>query len=391
MSHQPIVGVNVVGSLGLAKIEFFAESTPSDKCIVLDVSSSMRHNLACAKEGVIEVINSLISGDRLTLIKYSAHAKVVFSNAPHDKKESMIDQVNMIQLGKWTNMMAGWTLGYDELRKMKLKNKQMFLFTDGVISRGERRADVIAQMTRGAFLKDKVITNAYGLGGYCQFQLLSKIAQPSGGFYKYIRDAVDIPNIFKTSSMVSSTVRYENIRIKVFPKDWNHEISTSNPQGDIPSINGGDEIKYPFKIIGNDISSKCPQESNDCPVKVVLNYDYKGKRYDYGVETFDEKIIPQMIANWHIYHDQKNKLITINEMLMDDRTNALLLLDNGIEILKDIEDTIIKAYYDKLVRCRKAADENDLNDWEAESMDLILASNPLKLDSKFESSLGTSS
>jgi Ca-activated chloride channel homolog len=183
---------------------------------VLDSSGSMndiigttgKTRFQLAKEGAIESVNALSNQDYFGLISFNAVANVAIPMTPATQKESIIEQINLLQTASGTTYKVGLELAASALKSMPDHfMKHIIFITDGTAT--DSRAGY-TEVVEG--LSDFNITLS-GLAIYRQDFLSSHIvrelAEIGGGRFYYIQDASQLPAIMLEESTVSA-IEYIN-------------------------------------------------------------------------------------------------------------------------------------------------------------------------------------
>jgi Mg-chelatase subunit ChlD len=180
------------------------ERSPVNLSFVLDRSGSMGgHKIRLAHRAVEEGIRRLDSRDRLSVIAYDDRVEVVVGSTPAsaEAKRNALARLAAIDARGSTNLAEGWLRGCEQVAAHSAPDQvdRCLLVTDGLANVGitdqaelERHAAEIAQ--RG------ITTSTFGIGVDFDEQLLGAIATNGRGNFRFIEQAVQIPD-FITSEV----------------------------------------------------------------------------------------------------------------------------------------------------------------------------------------------
>ncbi|MDF5720395.1 MAG: VWA domain-containing protein [Rhizonema sp. PD37] len=181
-------------SISVAAIaENLDRRVPLNLCLILDRSGSMNGQpLETVKRAANNIVDRLNPDDRLSVVVFDHHAKVLISNQLVEKPERIKQQINRINADGGTSIDEGLRLGIEELAKGKKETiSQAFLLTDGENEHGDNnRCLKFAQLATNYSLT----LNTLGFGDNWNQDVLEKIADAAGGTLSFIQqpeEAVD--------------------------------------------------------------------------------------------------------------------------------------------------------------------------------------------------------
>jgi len=147
--------VPVLFEITTGKRPHHEEAPPVCLCIVLDISGSMDgERIRFAKEAIKMTVENLREKDLLYLITYNTRVEVVFKDeAPSKhKKEEIFQKVESIRADHSTNMEIGLEMAKKVLlestllRQREIKNKRIFLFSDGEVNEGKQKNEELFEI-----------------------------------------------------------------------------------------------------------------------------------------------------------------------------------------------------------------------------------------------------
>lgn len=138
-------------------------------------------------------VERLEPGDRFALVACAEEARVLVGSAPGSAREALvagIERLPRLDLGVETDLAEGLRLALDELRRGRDPGSagQVLLLTDGFT----RRADACLRLAEEAAGEGVTITTI-GLGAEFQDELLTALADRTGGRALFLRRASDVP------------------------------------------------------------------------------------------------------------------------------------------------------------------------------------------------------
>ena len=122
--------------------------------LVIDRSSSMsvKGRLEYAKAAARHVTQQLEEGDRISIVTFDRHVQVPVASQVVGDQTTIIQEIQAIALGKWTNLHAGWEEGSNQVKQHTGDNtvNRVMLLTDGWPSVGITHPDTITANVKKA-------------------------------------------------------------------------------------------------------------------------------------------------------------------------------------------------------------------------------------------------
>lgn len=166
--------------------------------IVLDKSGSMSgKKIARAKEAAIAAIERLNKNDIVSVVAYDSTVTVVVPATKLNDKRSLVERIRRIEAGGSTALFAGVSKGAAEIRKFAEKNRvnRVILLSDGLANVGPKSPSELAALG-ASLMKEGIAVSTLGLGLDYNEDLMTKLAQKSGGNHVFIEEAEDLVRIF---------------------------------------------------------------------------------------------------------------------------------------------------------------------------------------------------
>lgn len=188
------------------------ESLPVNVCLLIDRSGSMAgKKLDNAKEGAIRLVDQLESKDYCGVVTFESKVDVVVSGTHVADKSMFEKKIQKIGLGGSTEMYKGLETAFDELERPLRTHysagdvvRRVILLSDGQPTDNKSESDYrgLARNMRGTGIS----ITALGIGADYNEDLLSAIAEDSGGTWHHITSPDKIPHIFSKELTSMKTV-----------------------------------------------------------------------------------------------------------------------------------------------------------------------------------------
>ncbi len=186
-----------VGLTGF-KTDSSKERSPVNVAIVLDKSGSMQgQKIAKAKEAAIAAIERLNENDIVSVVAYDSTVTVVVPATKLADKRSLIERVRRIAAGGSTALFAGVSKGAAEIRKFAEKERvnRVILLSDGLANVGPKSPSELGALG-ASLMKESIAVSTMGLGLDYNEDLMTKLAQKSGGNHVFIEEADQLVQVF---------------------------------------------------------------------------------------------------------------------------------------------------------------------------------------------------
>lgn len=214
---------------------------PVNVAIVLDKSGSMQgEKIAKAKEAAIVAIQRLGRNDIVSVVAYDSTVRVIVPATKLTDKSNVIREIHKIGAGGSTALFAGVSKGADEIRKFIDKNRvnRVILLSDGLANVGPKSPSELAMLGK-SLLKEGISVSTMGLGlGYNE-DLMTQLAQKSGGNHVFIEKAGDLVRIFNYEFNDVLSVVAQEVAIEIKTASGIRPIRVLNMDGE---INGSQTI-----------------------------------------------------------------------------------------------------------------------------------------------------
>ena len=168
--------------------------------LVLDRSGSMAYDsrMAMAKEAAKGIIRQLQAEDKVSLVTFSDHVRVLAGGCPGTDYVTLCHLIDAVDARGCTDLHSGWLNGANEVAENFTEGciNRVILLSDGQTNRGEtRESEIIRQVSDlGA---TGVSTTTVGVGHGFNEDLLQAMAEAGDGNYHYANVAADLPEQFR--------------------------------------------------------------------------------------------------------------------------------------------------------------------------------------------------
>jgi Ca-activated chloride channel family protein len=192
---------------------------PLNLGLVLDTSASMRgEGIANVKAAARQIVEQMGDRDRLTLIAFSSKAKLVIESTElrGDARADALAAIDKIVADGTTDLAGGMTLGLQQVLAHRTPNgiDRIVLLADGFPNDPAPIPSIVASAAA-----NRVAVTTLGIGVEHSQEMLTKIAQDTGGVYRYAPAADEIASVFRKELLRMQTLvaREMNLTITLGP------------------------------------------------------------------------------------------------------------------------------------------------------------------------------
>ena len=220
--------------LEAAEKQAAGERLPVNLGFVIDRSGSMRGaKLDTTKQAVQFAVSHFTPQDIASLTVYDDEVQVLYPAKPVKYKDELKGIVSRIFPGGMTNLSGGMTAGYQEVARNARPDQvnRVLLLTDGLANRGITEPKRLCNKAAG-MKKAGVTLTTLGVGDDFDEDLLTQMAEESGGNYYFIDSAEQIPQIFAQELQSLLSVAAQNVKLRYYcgeavevRKVWNYRPS----------------------------------------------------------------------------------------------------------------------------------------------------------------------
>jgi len=220
-----------------------SKRTPLNISVVIDKSGSMasKNKLDYVKKAVEYIIDELGYNDYIPIVTYDDYVKVVYSSSLVEDKTLLKSEIRKILSGGFTNLSGGMSEGFNQVEKAVRRGyvNRVLLLSDGLANRGITDRHELTRIVKDKSNYNGITISTFGVGNDFNENLMADLAVYGNGNYYYIKNSVDIPEIFANELRDVRILTAQDTKIKVkFPSDY---LSVKNVFG------------YHYEVIGDEI------------------------------------------------------------------------------------------------------------------------------------------
>jgi len=366
-----------------------SERLPLNLGFVIDRSGSMGgEKLAYTKQAVNYAINHLATPDYASLTVYDNEVDVLVESQPATNKDQFRNIVNQIFCGGCTNLSGGLVKGYREVMKHYEPEKvnRVLLMTDGLANEGITDKSKLCRKVQ-EMKNTGVSVTTLGVGEDFDEDLLTAMAEASGGNYFFIDSTEKIPKVFAQEMQALLSVVAQNVKLGFcstansrVTKVWGYQ-----PIGDSEiSINLPDLYSSDRKVIVMELQVSEAKEGSMPIGSVTVSYDdaeadlkFDSYTFDLAVEcTSDQALLGkpedgEVMVNVELNRTAELKEEAIKKADTGDIIGAAQLMEKQRDILACCEENCVDAEYAQELREEVGKLNESLRNLQRENFDAI--------------------
>ncbi|GAB2862996.1 hypothetical protein GCM10027277_34540 [Pseudoduganella ginsengisoli] len=318
-------------------------------CIVLDRSGSMTGDkLNQAKNGCVAIYENLNSNDRFTVLAFDD--EVVTVTNPQTPPNLIKERIMSLESGGSTNLSKGWYLGILELQTYATDKhiNRLVLLSDGQATVGETKSSILGSESARARNEMGITTSTIGIGSDFEEEILSTLANESGGRFWFIEET-KIEDIIKEEFSGALSVRLERPRVEVtlpegvsLQRELNNLQKTANRYRTRP-IKANDQFCFalqlrinPEKITSPDVTIKVSLYDNTDLIQEAFTILKLGSLEEYVNSAEDPRVA---IAKAKYFASTSGEQIN-QEKDSSHITTRLEMLKTHNDFMKNLEEKL---------------------------------------------------
>jgi Ca-activated chloride channel homolog len=225
---------------------------PAAFCVVLDRSGSMQGEpLRQARKAAQLAIRNLRPHDQLSLVVFDTEAQTLIPLQPAQNTADWLRTVETIEAGSSTNLIGGWMLGRDELKKAtKEASRRLLLLSDGHLNAGIVEPPIVRHVVGAGRENDFVRTSCLGFGDGYNEDLMAELARVSGGQFYDAASAEKLPAIFASELDGLQKLSVQNLRVRFRRLDFCEQAEPLWNGAVVPLPDGRSEISVGDLVSG---------------------------------------------------------------------------------------------------------------------------------------------
>jgi len=296
------------------------KNLPLNVAIVIDRSGSMadKGKLSYAKKAAKEFIRKLKNEDRVAIVEYDEKITVLVESTLVGKNRSELNKkIDLLEPRGSTNLAGGMMEGGKQVEKFFEDNRinRVLLLSDGLANTGVSDIRGVAALAEGLSRKGIQVTT-FGLGADFDEDMMTRIADVSGGNYYFIEGSQQIAGIFEKERNALSTVVGKKVKLTL-------ELSN---QVDIEEVYG-----YPFKEKGDKITINLPdiysgqkrkvlvrlrpkiKEAHKLTIAKVL-LDYRSVNQDLRQQSLSQLVVANITTDRSVFEKSANSDVMVESV-----------------------------------------------------------------------------
>lgn len=294
-----------------------SKKLPLNVAIVVDRSGSMadKGKLTYAKEAAKAFIQKLESEDRVSLVEYDETITILSEPVLVGKERpSLLRKIDLLEPRGSTNLAEGMMEGGRQVEKFFDDHRinRVLLLSDGLANTGVSDIGGVSSLAESLTQKG-IQVSSFGLGADFDEDMMTRIADVSGGNYYFIESAAQIAGIFEKERYALSSVVGKKVRLVVTLSD---QVDLQDVYGysfdkkggkivvDLPDIYSGQNRKILFRL-KPDI-----KEAHQLTVATVT-LEYQSVAHDLAKQTATQTVVAEVTRDRIVFEKSVNKDVLV--------------------------------------------------------------------------------
>ncbi len=325
---------------------------PLNLGFVIDRSGSMTgEKIDFTKQAVKYAVDHLTNDDKASVTVFDQDVSVLHEAGPVIYKDQLKGIIGGIYPGGSTNLSGGIIQGYRQVMRNRQSGQvdRVLLLTDGLANVGITDSATLSAKA-AAMRETGVAVTTLGVGVDFDEDLLTAIAEGSGGNYYYIDSPERIPEIFSRELQELLSVVAQGVRMEFrcaegasVNKVWGYR-----PQGDrTVAIDMPDVFSFDHKVVLLEIEIDGSKSGEQPLGTIALSYDDVGKSMERITAEIDLRITRTDAENLLDTPDEPDVAVQMElSKAAEEREKAIRIADAGDV---DLAACTIKASIDSML------------------------------------------
>jgi Ca-activated chloride channel family protein len=195
------------------------EQRPAMLTLLVDTSGSMNQpdRLGLAKRALRLLVGQLAPRDRVAIVQYDSHARLVLAPTAASEKQAILDAIDALQCSGSTNLEEGMRRAYGVAAQnfaSKAENR-VILLSDGVANLGNLAAEDILKNVE-AFRRQGVFLSVFGVGmGTYNDAMLQALADKGDGVYRFLDSEAEAQRVLVDDLAATLNTIGADVKIQV--------------------------------------------------------------------------------------------------------------------------------------------------------------------------------
>lgn len=195
------------------------ESRGAVLTLLVDSSGSMNtpERIELAKKALTMLVERLGPADRISLIQYDNHARVLLEQAPATEKKTILAAIEGLQCSGSTNLEEGMRRAYEVAAAgfTPGAENRVLVLSDGAANLGALSAEDILRQVE-AYRKQGILCSVFGLGqGTYNDEMLETLANKGDGVYRFIDSEAEARRVFVDDLAATLHTIARDVKIQV--------------------------------------------------------------------------------------------------------------------------------------------------------------------------------
>jgi len=201
------------------------EQRPAILTFVIDTSGSMAQpdRIGLARQALTLLVGQLSERDRIQIIAYNDHARLVLEPVTILQKERILKVFRRLQCNGSTNLEEGLQLAYTQAVESFVPGAEnrVILISDGVANLGSGSAQEILDKVASC-RRQGITCSVFGVGsGTYNDRMLEQLANKGDGVYKFLDSADEVKRAFVDELSATLNTIAKDAKIQV---EWNPKV-----------------------------------------------------------------------------------------------------------------------------------------------------------------------
>lgn len=201
------------------------EQRPAMLTFVVDISGSMAQpdRIGLARLALTSLLDQLAERDRIQIIAYSDHARLVLEPVAASEKAQVLAAFERLQCNGSTNLEEGLRQAYEQAARgfVPGAENRVILISDGVANLGAGSAREILDKV-SAYRKQGITCSVFGVGaGTYNDRMLEELANKGDGVYRFLDSADEVRTAFVDDLAATLNTIAKDAKIQV---EWNPAV-----------------------------------------------------------------------------------------------------------------------------------------------------------------------
>ncbi|MBT3194499.1 MAG: DUF3520 domain-containing protein [Verrucomicrobia bacterium] len=289
------------------------EQRQASLTFLIDTSGSMNQTdrLGLVQKSLGLLVNEMNADDRVAIVQYGSHARLVLEHTPISDKEAILKAINSLQCGGSTNLEEGMHRAYAlaAANFVPKGENRVLLLSDGVANLGSGAAEDILEKV-DAFRRQGITCSVFGFGmGTYDDVMLETLANKGDGAYAFIDSESEARRVFiddlsATLNTIAADVKiqveynpafvaryrqlgYENRQLR--KEDFRNDAVDAGEVGSGQSVTALYELELASAM-------KAPRRHSGVATDVIATVRVRYRRIDTGaVEEIEHRVRQQNV------------------------------------------------------------------------------------------------